>query len=292
MKTKDKHQITELLQQYIANSGMSQQQIANSIGISATTINFCVKKKWEGDPSVISDKMWNRLAAYLGYTEEWIVVETDKNIKRIMKIASVAQRECVAKAIIGEPGLAKSEALKTYRSKHANVYRLECAIWWTPKVFLQELRREMGINSTALSIPDMYREVVAHLKKTTRPLVIIDEADKLKDSVLPFFVDLYNKTLGRCGFVLCGAPYLKGRIDKGVRLNKQAYKEIYSRIGKEFLPIHNLDQDRITAICQANGITDMFLIQRVANEADNDLRRVKNSIQTIKLELSAKQEAA
>lgn len=287
MKTETKHKISELLKKRMDDMKMSQEVAAKTIGnTSAATLNIIINKKWTEKEQLVSEKMWNRIAAYLGIEREWVLVVEDKNYKRITNIAKRAQKNSYAKAIAGEPGLGKSATLKEYANNNPNTYYIQCAEFWTKKVFLNKLRQAMGLpNEGVQSIPQMVDEVINQLRGATKPLIIIDEADKLKDGVINLFNCLYNEAPDACGFVLAGAPYLRHRIEKGVRLNKQSYKELYSRVGGEFMSIHSLTDDRIGAICHANGVKEPEHISEVINTANNDLRRVKNTIDTIKYKL-------
>lgn len=287
MNNNQKHKIAEQLKTRMEQQGMSQPAVANSIGgISAPTIHTIIHKKWIENEKLISDKMWNRVAAWLGgIDQEWVLVEEDDNFKRITNIARRAQRTSHARAIVGEPGQGKSATLRYYANTTQNAWYIQCAEYWTKKVFLGKLKQVMGLQLQQQSIPEMIEEIISHVNKSTSPLIIVDEFDKLKDGVMNLFNCLYNETLNQCGYVISGAPNLAARINKGVRLNKQGYKEIYSRVGGEFLPLHDLNEKRIAAICRANGINNPEYIKEVINSANNDLRRVKNMIDTIKLRI-------
>jgi hypothetical protein len=151
-------------------------------------------------------------------------------------------------------------------------------------VFLNKLKKAMGLTLEESSVHDMVESILDKLRVIRMPLVIMDEADKLKDPVLSFFNCFYNETFERCGFVMAGAPYLEQRIVKGVRLNKQSYRELFSRVGGEFKKVEPAREDSIVAICEANGITKRQEQQRVLNKcASGDLRAVKNEITNLKI---------
>ncbi len=79
------------------------------------------------------------------------------------------------------------------------------------------------------------------MKRKESPLIVLDEADKLSDQVLYFFISLYKQLEDHCGIILTATSYLRARIEKGLRLNRKGYAEIFSRIGRKFveLPLHN-----------------------------------------------------
>jgi DNA transposition AAA+ family ATPase len=289
MKTEQKEQIATALRALIEQTKKSYQAMADTIGnISPALINNIVNDRWKEEGTTLdpSDKMWNKVAMFLGLHKQWITDETFANFKRVQIIAHHAKTTHVAHAVISTPGLGKSATLKHISKTVKNVFYLECDEHWSKKVFLNKLKQAMGMPIDAQGISDMFDDIVNHLSKMDSPLIIIDEADMLKDGVLSLFVSLYNKTLNGCGFIISGSMFLKQRIEKGVRLNRQAYNNIYSRIGKEFKPLHPLDAKAIKAICETNNITDIDLITRVTNTASGDLRRVRSEIDKIKLEQS------
>ena len=85
------------------------------------------------------------------------------------------------------------------------------------------------------------------------------------------------------GIVLCATQYLKKRIERGVVNNRKGYKEIYSRIGRKFIPMPVVNRGDIKAVCLANGLDDRREIERIIDDADNDLRRVKRLVCALKL---------
>ena len=124
----------------------------------------------------------------------------------------------------------------------------------------------------------MMREAIRQLKRREGVLIVLDEADKLSDQVLHFFITIYNKLEDTVGIVLCATQYLKKRIERGVVNNRKGYKEIYSRIGRKFIPMPVVNRGDIKAVCTANGLEDRREIERIIDDADNDLRRVKRLV--------------
>ncbi len=78
--------------------------------------------------------------------------------------------------------------------------------------------------------------------------------------------------------MLTATSNLKARIEKGLRLNRKGYAEIYSRIGRKFVELPLPNSEDVAAVCVANGISDIKTINRIVDEADGDLRRVKRSV--------------
>ncbi|MEG2319644.1 MAG: ATP-binding protein [Mucinivorans sp.] len=128
------------------------------------------------------------------------------------------------------------------------------------------------------TVGEMMADTVTALKKSARPLIILDEADKLSDQLLFFFITLYNHLEDNCGIVLCATDHLRKRIERGLRLNKRGYSEIFSRLGREFVLIRTNTKGDIAAVCTANGVNEQVDINEIANKSDGDLRMVKKCI--------------
>jgi len=274
-----------LLKQHLNDTEMSMERAGKAAGMSAATVSNIVNNKWVDDPKCISDDMWNKTAAFLRFSEGWEIEQNITNVIRIKNVAHFCKQTAEARSIIGNPGASKSETFKLLSKSVKGIFYIECAEFWNKKTFLNKLKRTLGLQPAPQGIPDMVEEIVAFLNKETRPLIIIDEADKLKDGVLNLFIAIYNETKGQCGFLLAGAPYLKQRIDKGVRLNKQSYKEIFSRLGGEFIHVHELAEEDVKKICIKNGLSESLQQKEVWNSCNRDLRRVKASVEKIKLEM-------
>lgn len=116
------------------------------------------------------------------------------------------------------------------------------------------------------------------LKTLDSPIIILDEADKLADNVLLFFITLYNELENHCGIVLMATHFLEKRIKRGVAMEKKGYREIYSRVGLRFIELEATSYSDVEKICNANGIEDPALIRAISKDCDGDVRRVRRLI--------------
>jgi hypothetical protein len=250
----------------------SQKRAATSlVGVSPATVTQIVTGKWE----LINEKMWRSIAAQIGVKQtRWNIVET-RNYKALSDIFSDAQENALVLAVCGEAGTGKSLTAAHYGAENPNVYVLACSEYWNRKTFLRELLRVMGKNPAGDTVGDMVDDVVMALKRRENPLIILDEADKLSDQVMFFFITFYNKLEDYCGIVLMATDYLEKKVRRGLRLNKKGYKEIYSRIGRRFVAMPGLSATDISDVCRANGVEGLREIETVKKDCEGDLRRVK-----------------
>lgn len=278
MTTKEKQQIKQALSEYCALKGGQNKAATTLKQVSAATISQIINDNWE----LISDEMWRSIAAQIGYDARvWNVCET-RGYKRMYSLLADAQNNSLVIAVTGDAGCGKSEAIKCYERNNRNVYNLSCSEYWNRKQFMQELLTAMSLDSSGSTVAEMMQDIIIALKKREQPMLVLDEADKLSDQVIYFFISLYNKLEDRVGIVLCATDYLEKRIKRGVRMNRKGYKEIYSRIGRKFVPIQVINAEDVAAVCKANGIVSAADITEIYEDCESDLRRVKRKVHAIK----------
>lgn len=269
-----KKQIAARLKEYCAQKG-SQNKAANSMnGVSSATISKVLSGDWE----TISDEMWRTISAQTGHeTKGWQIAET-RAYKRMTFLLDTAKNDSLVMAVTGDAGCGKTEAIKNYTAGHRNVYHLCCSEYWNRRTFMGKLLQCMGVDFTGLTVSDMMDDIIDTLKRKESPLLVLDEADKLSDQVLYFFISLYNQLEEHCGIILCATSFLKKRIEKGIRMKRKGYEEIYSRMGRKFVSLQVINSEDVAAVCVANGLTDAKEINRIVEDSDCDLRRVKRAV--------------
>ena len=278
MTTDFKKQVHEKLALFINQKG-SQNKAANSLnGVSSALLSQIMNNNWES----ISETMWRNVASQVGHSsKEWFFVETT-DFKIISKFLTDAQQNANVFAMTGDAGSGKSKSFDLYVSDNKNAYLLSCAEYWNRKEFLVQLLTSMGVDYSGFTVAEMMNEIVKKLKSQHNPLIILDEADKLPDTVLYFFITLYNRLEDHCGIILCATDHLSKRISKGIKLNRKGYKEINSRIGRKFIELKGVNYNDVTQICIANGVESTKDIKEIFNDSECDLRRVKRKIHAVK----------
>jgi DNA transposition AAA+ family ATPase len=274
MTHQDKIQTVEALEQFIVQKG-SQNQVANGMpGVSAATLSQMRNHKWD----LIADDMWRKVAKYVGVAASgWNYAET-RNSSDLMLFFNDSQQFSLVMAITGKAGAGKSETAKKYEAENKNAFLLSCNEYWDKRWFLRELLAKMGKEHSGLTLPEMMHKAVLLLKSLESPIIILDEADKLADNVLLFFITLYNELENHCGIVLMATHFLEKRIKRGVAMEKKGYREIYSRVGLRFIELESTSYSDVEKICKANGIEDPAIIRTISKDCDGDVRRVRRLI--------------
>ncbi|MDX8566309.1 ATP-binding protein [Elizabethkingia sp. HX WHF] len=246
----------------------SYGQVATKSGASTATISHMVNGKWD----LIKPELWLKVGAALGYSsDEWQIAET-LNLKKVSKTLSDAKRFNLFMFISDKGGKGKSEPLKYYSNMNIDhgVFYIRCREW-AKREFLTEVCTQLGIDigKSIITIDKLGMLVVDFFRKraTIKPQLIIDEADKLKDSALRWFIHLFNEREDEMSLIVAGSPHLEERIERGVRLKKLGFDEIASRFGRSYLSVMGATMDCTKKICEANGITDPATCKRIFTDA-------------------------
>lgn len=204
------------------------------------------------------------------------------DFKLLTDLLSDAQSHSNVFAVTGEAGTGKSFCLRQYAATHPSAHLLCCSGYWNCRYFLVQLLSALGCDHGGLTVAEMVQRAVVRLKGQRKPLLIFDEADKLSDQVLHFFITLYNELEGHCGMVLCATNHLEQRLHRGLKYNSRGYKELFSRIGRRCIALSGPGFTDVARICRANGVADKRLLRSVFNQCEGDLRRVRRRIHAIK----------
>jgi transcriptional regulator with XRE-family HTH domain len=277
----------------------SYSAVAEKCGVSEATLSLILSNKYRTDSEDIFDKIINEIVG-VG-ASDWHTVPIG-NLNRMFKFADVAKAKSMFVAVSEKAGSGKSAAWNAYYEKSTGgVYKLRCREWGK-REFLRGLCK-----ATGAAIPkgytsnDAVSEIIFEFfarRSRQKPLLIIDEADKLKPSALRFLIPLYNELEDRLGVIVSGTENLEKEIKRGVNYASKGYDEIDSRFGRNFIHLIGATLADVRKICAANGIENKETQTAIFNECgavlkdvDNqdikvveDLRRLKRIIQRHQLQ--------
>lgn len=278
--TKHKEEVLTAIGEEAKKLG-SYSKVANKCGVAVATITNNILRP--ENHHLVNDQMWTKVGKALGvkFGAKWNVVETT-NYRIIAQVLDIAKDRAVWMPISEKAGSGKSAGIQKYASETENVYVLQCEEW-SRRSFLLHLSRTLGVSlpSTGyLSVDVIGAKVIEFFKRLAsqdaQPLLVLDEADKLRPSALRWLIHLYNKLEEELGVVICGTENLKKEIKAGVNRAVKGYDELDSRFGRSFYGLLGATKDDVKAICEANGLTDMQRIEKVWKEV-NPVQRVHNS---------------
>lgn len=271
-----KETITARLREFV-NRYPSQNKAVNALkGTSAGTVSSILNHNWEN----ISDAMWLRISSQLNMSDEWKLCQTQAYMS-LMFYFDDAQGDSSVMWVTGAAGIGKSTAAREYARTHRNVYLLQCSEDMHKVDFVRELAALIGISAQGLTVRETLAAIIKELAVKDSPLLIFDEGDKLTDTVLYYYVSLYNALEDKCGMVFLSTNYMQERLRKGVIRGKKGYDELDSRLCRRFVQLTPVNGNEVVEICRANGLEDEDAIRVVKTDAaenGNDLRRVKRTI--------------
>ncbi|WP_139420933.1 ATP-binding protein [Chryseobacterium mulctrae] len=303
MTNLQKNEIIQLIETETQRLG-SQKKVSTKCEVSAATISQMVN----GNHELIKPEMWLKVGFALGYDQsEWQIAET-LGYRKVANICTDAKNEAFFMMLSSPAGMGKTAPLKTYFELNSDneVFYIKCREW-AKREFLVELCKSLGIDSTKYYVHvDKLGAKVSEFfnqRKGKKPLLIVDDAGKLRDSALRWFIHLFDENEDNMGCLIAGTEYLEKRIRDGVRLKKLGFDEIESRFGRTYLGLIGTTQKDTQLICTANGIHDKALQNQLFSECNplkktlktrdgnqtieviDDLRRLKRVIKREKLKL-------
>lgn len=280
MTLEEKKAVKVKLLEY-CNRYPSRNMAAHSMkNVSAATISSILNDKFQN----ISDDMFSNIAWQVGVnTDGWKLCET-QTFKDVSMKLQEAQTYKNVHWVIGDAGCGKTSTTKAYIADHKEVYYILCSEDMKKTDFVREMARRIGIPEDGYAIRDVLFLIISSLSGRKAPLLVFDEADKLTDSVLAYFITIYNHLEDKVGIVFLSTSYIKRRMENGLRYNKKGYREINSRIGRKFFELYDTRPTDVYAICMANGLSDgdTHKVMADVEKCDYDLRRVKKMIHKVK----------
>ena len=296
LSTTRKREIALKLRIYVSSFSSQKKACTSLHDVSEATV-LCMIGEKEFCWDAISDAMWRNVAKQVGEVANFNSLVETQNFHTLNLYFDLARDEGATFAIIGNAGWGKSYTAKWYSAvnRKNNVYYMECAEYWNKKKFLQYLLLQMGKNGAGMGTAELMESILREMRRQNKPLIIMDEIDKLPDPVLKFFITLYNELNKICGFVWLSTNAIEKRIKMGLDKNTIGYHELYSRVGASFISLNMPSVDEISEICKENGISDKEKVALIVNEVrqiGGDLRRVdrnilKDKIKTMRKKLKA-----
>ncbi|WP_080058325.1 ATP-binding protein [Spirosoma aerolatum] len=258
----------------------SWDRVANKVAASEATVSHNMQDpaKWDR----VSHTMWAKVAGKLGYTltdTAWKFVSTT-NTEVMFELLDRAQNEQLFMAVSHPAGQGKSAGTQLYRLAKKGVFYIECKESWSHKMFVIKMAETLGIKVDRMSVAVLTDLIVGYLKEQaikTRPLLIVDEANKLNPASLRLFIPLFNELQDEIGLVLIGAHDLERRIKEGVRRDARGFDELESRLGRTYYRLVGVFEHDVTAICAANGVTDPAAQKRCWNRLHPERKSINGT---------------
>ena len=269
MELQQKQQITKALQEWInASPDRSANQFAHMAGISSAYVSRVKNGKYtfenKGVESPISDKALLTIADALGLNYDQSLHWETYNYKLINAACREAQTKKRRLLLDAETGLGKTYALERYAIDNDKVLYIKVTRTMSARDMLDEI-------IVKLNIRDILRgnraKMMAIQKKVTSVpnfLIIIDEAEYLKNTLFDLVKEIADFTENKCGIVLSGMD-LKKKIEYLAGRGKPGFPQLRRRFFPNMILLNTMGgkkgrKQEIEAICLACGITDTTAI--------------------------------
>jgi type II secretory pathway predicted ATPase ExeA len=296
MQKETKLQIIEKAQAYMLTNGLSQNAMAKLANINSSYMSSMFDSNWENHPSgngkttAIADKWFEMLAETIGYKVEkdyWPMVPTTQ-FRQIVAAMQDAKYNFQSRMIIGETGSGKTFSIQKFVKQNPQyTYVITASALYTIKDLINELCAAMRIEekrSKAQNIKNIAEKLTQIRRNGGSPVIIIDEAENLKQAALAMLKSLYDAVGRNAGIVLIGTNQLVEKIDRLRRRNKEGMPQFYRRFKAGIRILPDVDrsfrlflEDRVqckglrkllTQLCDNYGELNDYL-EPALREADN-----------------------
>lgn len=288
-----KTNIAAAAKKYAASHELTQQDCCNATAISngylSQMFNNKFSAKVNNKDTPIGDKWFHVLAAWCHYSiakRYWDTIHTPQ-YKQIIPALEQTKATTKVSIIITDTGLGKSYIVDQFM-KHSPVHTYKITVSSLHKLpdILRELLSKLNINvhgnSTAAKLAAIIGKLTDLNRNGYNPLIILDEAENLKQPVLAALKALYDGINGQAGMVLIGTDQLLNSLHKLRHKNKIGMPQFYRRVKAgiklisttvDFAPFfakHNIDkplQKLLLDLCDNYGELNDYL-EPALREAD------------------------
>lgn len=238
----------------------SYSAVARKCNINVGALSSILSGKYGANES----RMLQKIATELNYKESsWKIVRTISNYRKIEQVYNDAKTESMWFTISNKAGSGKTGTMEDLfnRDNSGSVVFIQAEEWsgrqFLTKLIMQTLGESALQGQGYMSVAKLIDIVANYFNDMSldRPVLLIDEADKLRPTALRVLIPLYNRTESRLGVILSGTENLEKEIKAGVRLHKKGYDELESRFGRTYIHLKGATEKEVYQICEANGIS-------------------------------------
>ncbi|MGV9003989.1 AAA family ATPase [Flavobacterium sp.] len=255
METTTKKEIVQALVNYMNEHKMSQADVAARSKVRKEYVSIIIKPDSNfmydagGSQGFIPAKHFNALADLCGYATEKVFWQTQPTEQTSAILANLtdARNNHLTITIIGETGSGKSYNCGLFASKHPiDTFIVTAGSSDTLNDLIDKIIEELNIHTTGSSKSTKLRWIARKMEMLknygNKPMIIIDEAEYLKQAALCAMKELYDNLHEFCSLVFIGTDQLVDNIDRLKRRNKSGIPQFHRRIkfGLRILP--NIDR--------------------------------------------------
>lgn len=229
--------LKERLEEALIRYEISQSRAAREMNYSGSVLSAYRAGTYSGDVAKLEEAItkWLSRKAEAAQRKHVPTVETAA-LKQVLRAIRLAHDEKDIALIVADAGSGKTTAALRYEKENdRTTIFIKCPGAMSKRAMTLEIARQLGIETVRVSFDALVDSVALTLREREM-VVIMDEADGLKDDALEFSRRLVND-LGETGLVLIGLP----RLVHTIRNLKNDHRQLESRIGV-YLPLDGLSK--------------------------------------------------
>lgn len=277
MTQEEKKAIVAAAQAYIAQKGLSQNELAKMAKINPSYISsilngvFVFENKAAGKTTGIDDKYFLSLAKTVGYSikkEYWPLVETEQFID-IVKELTEAKNTATTRIIVGETGCGKTYTVDRFAKAYPlGTYIVTCNKNDRISDLIRKIQGALRCNfegSNSYKIDRISTELSRAADAGYNPILIFDESEYLSVTGLLSIKTVYDYLKGICSIVLIGTQDILNKLEKNHK--KEGVPQFFRRFRAGIRRVRPIDRT-FSPFLEGREI-DKDLRQLLLNNADN-----------------------
>lgn len=263
----------------------SYSAVARKCNINVGALSSILSGKYGADEA----RMLQKIAKELNYKEsQWVIVPSISNYRKVKAVYHDAKTESMWFMISNKAGSGKTGTMEDLYNQDTSgsVVFIQAEEWSGRQFLLKLIHQTVGEAATTgkgyQSVAQLTDIVANYFNDMSleRPVLLIDEADKLKPAALRTLIPIFNRTEERLGVILSGTENLEKELKNGVRLRKKGYDELESRFGRTYIHLRGASEKEVFDICAANGVKDTMVQQTIWGELRKEEKRTEVKTKT------------
>jgi DNA transposition AAA+ family ATPase len=264
MDLKTKNKVTETLVEYLESPSRSANQLAEASGVNKAYISNVRNGKFvssagNGKEAGIPDSVFFKIADAIGLALDNHIHWDTPNYQLIQRVCARAQVRKERMLLTGDTGLGKTYALESYARDHDKVLYIKCTRTMTGKDLLDEICKKLGMREELRGNRNKMNAIQRRVTGIPGWLLIIDEAEYLKNSMFDLVKEAADFTEGKCAMILAGMDLLL-QIKSMAERNKKGFPQLYRRFRPNTVELKQITKKEVAEICKNAGITDTTAI--------------------------------
>ena len=280
MENTTKKEIVQALVAYMEEHNMSQSQVAERAKVRKEYLSIILKPEsnfmydaGSGAKGFIGVKYFNALAAFCGFKIEKEYWQTQHTAQTIAILANLqdARDNHLTLTLNGETGSGKSFTANLFAAKNPiDTFIVTAGSSDTLNDLIDKIVDKLKVHSTGSSKSTKLRGITQKMQMLKnyghKPMLIIDEAEYLKQAALCAMKELYDNLNEFCSIVFIGTDQLVTNIEKLRRRNKAGIPQFHRRIKFGLRTLPTIDRSYALFI---GDIEDRELKKFILSNCDN-----------------------